>query len=192
LPFSCPFRATRSSKRQQRAAQSEGRKSPDSTRDEARFGNLRQTAAKRGYHFFFRLLTGGLLVRIQPEEPLSFTYGGRTFRLIFTSHFLKPVSCGCFVRGQKRPDARASAITFPDHFPEPLHVQHDPVGESHHSLSPARPLAFWRVKTLAAPQQRSTPSAASRNLAYIEFLHSCNTRWTETATEPSPAADATR
>jgi hypothetical protein len=44
LPFSCLFRATRSSKRQQTAAQSEGRKSPDSTSDVARSGNVQHTA----------------------------------------------------------------------------------------------------------------------------------------------------
>ena len=38
--------------------------------DGARSDNVRHTAAKGDYRFFFRLLTGGLLVRIQPEEPL--------------------------------------------------------------------------------------------------------------------------
>jgi hypothetical protein len=69
LPFSCPFDATKSGKRQQAAAQSEGQKSADSARDEAGSGNAQHAAAKGGYRFFFRLLTGGLLVRIQPEEP---------------------------------------------------------------------------------------------------------------------------
>jgi hypothetical protein len=62
--------ATRSGKWRQRQAQGEGGKTADSTTDEARSGNVRQTAAKGGYRFFFRLLTGGLLVRIQPEEPI--------------------------------------------------------------------------------------------------------------------------
>jgi hypothetical protein len=48
LPFSCPFRATRSSKPQQAAAQSEGPKSQDSTRDGVRSGSVRHTAAKGG------------------------------------------------------------------------------------------------------------------------------------------------
>jgi hypothetical protein len=48
LPFSCPLEATRSGKRQQGATQSEGRKSADSTRDEARSGNVQQAAAKSG------------------------------------------------------------------------------------------------------------------------------------------------
>jgi hypothetical protein len=56
-----------------RAGKGEGRKSPNSTSDDARSGNVQHTAANGGYRFFFRLLTGGLLVRIQPEEPIFST-----------------------------------------------------------------------------------------------------------------------
>ena len=48
LPFSCPLEATKSGKAQQGPAQSEGRKSADSTRAEARSGNVQHTAAKGG------------------------------------------------------------------------------------------------------------------------------------------------
>ena len=48
LPFSCPFGAPKSGKWQQAPAQSEGRRSPDSSSDGARSGNLQHTAAKRG------------------------------------------------------------------------------------------------------------------------------------------------
>jgi hypothetical protein len=48
LPFSCPFDATKSGKRQQAAAQSEGRKSTDSANDVARSGNIEHIAAKGG------------------------------------------------------------------------------------------------------------------------------------------------
>jgi hypothetical protein len=48
LPLSCPFGATRSGKRQQRAAQSESRKSFDSRCDDARSGSVQHPAAKRG------------------------------------------------------------------------------------------------------------------------------------------------
>ena len=41
----------------------------DSAGDDAGSGTVRHTAAKGGYRFLFRLLTGGLLVRIQPAEP---------------------------------------------------------------------------------------------------------------------------
>jgi hypothetical protein len=47
LPFSCPFVATKTSKRQQRATKSEGRKSPDSMIDGARCGNVRRTRPQR-------------------------------------------------------------------------------------------------------------------------------------------------
>jgi hypothetical protein len=33
---------------------------------------MQQTAAKGGQRFFFRLFTGGLLVRVQPEEPVFY------------------------------------------------------------------------------------------------------------------------
>ena len=69
LPFSCPFGATKSSKRQQAAAQSEGRKSEGSKSEDARAGSVRHMHANGGQRLFFRLLTGGVLVRIQPEEP---------------------------------------------------------------------------------------------------------------------------
>jgi hypothetical protein len=42
----------------------------DETRDPASESNEPQRAAKSGYRFLFRLLTGGLLVRVQPEEPI--------------------------------------------------------------------------------------------------------------------------
>ena len=48
LPFSCPLDATRPGKRTQRAAQSESLKPPDSPSDDARFGNVQHTAARRG------------------------------------------------------------------------------------------------------------------------------------------------
>src|SRR4029077_4051193 len=48
LPFSCPFVATNSGKRQQGATQSEGRESRDSMGDGARSGNFQHTAAKDG------------------------------------------------------------------------------------------------------------------------------------------------
>src|SRR5882762_7076221 len=48
LPFSCPFVTTKSGKRQQVMAQSEGGKSPDFTSDGAQSGNAQHTAAKGG------------------------------------------------------------------------------------------------------------------------------------------------
>jgi hypothetical protein len=67
------------------------------------------------------LLTGGLLVRVQPEEPIKSTsYGQRMFLLIFTLPFFEPISCGFFVSAEKHPDARESATTFPDQFPRNL------------------------------------------------------------------------
>ena len=54
-----------------------------------------------------RLLTGGLLVRVQPEEPvLSRIYGHSIFRPIFTLPFSEPISCGFFFGAQEQPDAR--------------------------------------------------------------------------------------
>jgi hypothetical protein len=60
LPFSCPFGAPKTGKRQQAPAQSEGQKSSDSRSDRAGSGNVQHKAAKGGYRFFFRLLSGGL------------------------------------------------------------------------------------------------------------------------------------
>jgi hypothetical protein len=48
LPFSCPFDAPASRKRQQAPAQSEGLKSTASTGDGARSGNVQHTGAKGG------------------------------------------------------------------------------------------------------------------------------------------------
>jgi hypothetical protein len=71
LPFSCPSGATRCSKRQQGVAQSESRKSPDSTGDGARLDDVQQTAAKGGQRFFFRLRTRRSQVRVLQGAPLS-------------------------------------------------------------------------------------------------------------------------
>jgi len=50
-------------------------KNVDFSRGEGTVGNGGQTGAKRRYLGFFRLLTGGLQVRVLPEEPnLSTTY----------------------------------------------------------------------------------------------------------------------
>ena len=60
-----------------------------------------------------RLLTGGLLVRVQPEEPLlSIIYGRRIFRPIFTLPFCERISRGFFVSSRMHPDARAAAAMF--------------------------------------------------------------------------------
>jgi hypothetical protein len=48
LPFSCPFGATKSGKRQQTPAQGEGRALQDFTSDDVRSGSLRHTRAKSG------------------------------------------------------------------------------------------------------------------------------------------------
>ena len=53
----------------QRAAQGESTKSPDLAASDSRSSNARQSPTKIGYRCYFRLLTGGLLVRVQPEEP---------------------------------------------------------------------------------------------------------------------------
>jgi hypothetical protein len=51
------------------------------------------------------LLTGGVLVRIQPEEPFFSTIcGRRIFRLIFTLPFFEPISCGFFCCGPQKLD----------------------------------------------------------------------------------------
>jgi hypothetical protein len=73
LPFSCPLGATKASKRPRTPEQSEGRKTPNSRCDDARSGSVQHAAAKGGYRRLVRLLTGGLLVRIQPEEPIFST-----------------------------------------------------------------------------------------------------------------------
>src|SRR5512141_908028 len=69
LPFSCPLDAAKGSKCRHSATQSEGQKSPEFAGGNARTGSVQHTAAKSGYRFFFRLLTGGLQVRVLPEEP---------------------------------------------------------------------------------------------------------------------------
>jgi hypothetical protein len=46
---------------------------PDFSDAKARSGNSVQSAATGGKSVVFRLLTGGLLVRIQPEEPFFST-----------------------------------------------------------------------------------------------------------------------
>jgi hypothetical protein len=48
LPFSCPFGAPKSGKLQQAPAQSEGRRSPDSSSDDAHFSKVQHTPAKGG------------------------------------------------------------------------------------------------------------------------------------------------
>jgi hypothetical protein len=77
LPFSCPFGATESSKGRQAQTQSEGRKSLISTGNDAGFRQRLTHDRKKRLMFLFRLLTGGLLVRIQPEEPLPRLRFGR-------------------------------------------------------------------------------------------------------------------
>jgi hypothetical protein len=70
LPFFCPLTAAKAGKARQSPAKGETEKRPDSAGADARSGKGQQRAAKRGSRRFFRLLTGGLLVRIQPEEPI--------------------------------------------------------------------------------------------------------------------------
>src|SRR5262245_55919171 len=70
----------------------------------ATLSNPPQRVANR---FFFRLLTGELLVRVQPEEPILSRICGRwIFRPIFTLPFSKPISRGFFFGAQEQPDAR--------------------------------------------------------------------------------------
>jgi hypothetical protein len=70
LPFSCPFATTKAGNTRQRAAHGETENRPDFFSVDQRNNNSRQHAAKGGYDRLFRLLTGGLLVRVQPEEPI--------------------------------------------------------------------------------------------------------------------------
>src|SRR4029077_106803 len=98
------------------------------------------------------LLTGGLLVRIQPEEPIfSIICGRPTFRLIFTSPFSKPVLCGFFFGAKKHPDARVSGVTDRPDFLQPPLVQPDPPGERSQQRFHPPLRGTNRAKTLAVP-----------------------------------------
>ena len=69
----CPFLALSVHQRaagRQPATQSESQKSANSTSGEARSGTVPQVVAMGGYRFFFRLLTGGLLV---PSDDSAIT-----------------------------------------------------------------------------------------------------------------------
>ena len=65
LPFRCNNgRQIAASARQPLTSKALG-----SIEQEAQAGSLEQESARHGSRAFFRLLTGGLLVRVQPEEP---------------------------------------------------------------------------------------------------------------------------
>jgi hypothetical protein len=72
----CPFIALERNKEEQTSAKAGTKRRSiiaDSTSDGVGSSNGQHTAASGGYRFFFRLLAGGLLVRIQPEEPNPFS-----------------------------------------------------------------------------------------------------------------------
>jgi hypothetical protein len=61
LAFSCPFDETKSRKRQQAAAQTEGRQSPDSMSDDAVVGQCRNINARKKNGLFSSDSSGALL-----------------------------------------------------------------------------------------------------------------------------------
>ena len=103
LPFSCPFGATKGGKQRQTTAQSESQKSLDSSGDGARSGKAQQPAAKSGYRRLFRLLTGGLLVRIQPEEPTSHSLGLGASRALQASPGSRRSPCSARIQPESQP-----------------------------------------------------------------------------------------
>jgi hypothetical protein len=96
------------------------------------------------------LLTGGLLVRVQPEEPIfSIICGGRIFRPIFTLPFPRPFHAGFSLALESSRMLGHRRSLFMLIFSQPVHVQYDPVGEGHESV-------------FTPPLRRSEPRQNSR------------------------------
>ena len=75
----------------------------------------------------------------------------RTFRRPFTLPFFDPISCGFLASDSRHRMLARRRSRFMLTPSQPVHVQHDPTGESRDSVFTRRFVGTSRVKTLAVP-----------------------------------------
>jgi hypothetical protein len=152
-PKRCPFLAlsvqqgaANGSKRRHKAKVGNRRIPRVMKRDPAASGKLPQSAANASFFPPVNRRVAGS----SPARGANVFNNLRTTDLssdhhvaLFRGHFLR-----VFLRHPKAPGCSRSSDHISDHFLQPLHLEHDPAGESRHSVSPAPSLNLTASKLL--------------------------------------------